>query len=246
MREVRVHTLSVLQAGAVIELDAGAARHVSQVLRMKTGAEIVLFDGRGGEYPAVIQNCSRAGVSVALGEHRAIERESPVAITLWHGLCRGERMDIVIQKATELGVVIIQPVLCERSVVKLDEKRAAKKLAHWRNIAVSACEQSGRNRVPEINQPVPFASLVETAESCAHAVLLHPDGTTSLAAIMRKAGSSMTLCTGPEGGFSDAERAAAQTAGMSVATLGPRILRTETAPLAALAVAQALAGDFAA
>jgi len=244
MREVRVYTEQQLTSGANIELSDGAARHISQVLRMKTGQSVVLFDGRGGEYPAEIVDIDRRSrIQLTLSAHNPVERESPLQITLWHGLCRAERMDTVVQKATELGVSAIQPMLTERSMIRLDEKRSAKKIRHWRQIAISACEQSGRNRVPEVMVPMRFNQLLRMPIAADVAIVLHPSATRSLTDTATGC-TRVLLCTGPEGGFSEAEIAAAEAAGMVSASFGPRVLRTETAPLAALSVLQALAGDL--
>lgn len=243
MREVRVYSEQPLSADSTLTLGSNAGRHVSQVLRMKAGQSLTLFDGTGGEYPATITTVARSAVEVETGARLAKDRESPLDITLWHGLCRAERMDTVVQKATELGVTRVQPVLTERSIIRLDDKRAAKKTLHWHNIAISACEQCGRNVLPEIAAPARFSDLLATVPQHERRILLHPTGARSLAETVGGA-QSLLLCTGPEGGFSAAELAAAEAAGLTAATLGPRILRTETAPLAALGIIQALAGDL--
>jgi len=243
MREVRVYSDQPLSAETTLRLSSGAARHVSQALRMKAGQPLTLFDGRGGEFAAIIDSVSRTAVQVTTGAHQDIERESPLDITLWHGLCRAERMDTVVQKATELGVTRIQPMLTERSLIKLDSKRAIKKTQHWHNIAISACEQCGRNRIPTICAPARFADLLSTVTDYPAALLLHPSGETGLATAATGCMAPL-LCTGPEGGFSDSEVAAAVDAGFRAVTLGPRIFRTETAPLAALAVMQMREGDL--
>jgi 16S rRNA (uracil1498-N3)-methyltransferase len=246
MRQVRVFSQAPLRANVSVELDDGAARHVSQVLRMKAGQELVLFDGRGGEYPAVIESAARNRLTAVTGEHQPTERESPLRLTLWHGLCRGERMDTVIQKATELGAQSLVPIVTERSVVKLSSDRVEKKLRHWHSVVVSACEQCGRNRLPEISTPVDFANALADVRSYDYALLLDPRGEESLASVLGDASetSQVLICTGPEGGFSDAERQAAVAAGMRPVRVGRRVLRTETAPIVALSIAQLLAGDM--
>ncbi len=246
MRQVRVFSQEPLGANVTVKLDEGAARHVSQVLRMKAGQELVLFDGRGGEYPAVIKSAARNRLTVTTGAHHAVERESMLHLTLWHGLCRGERMDTVMQKATELGVSALVPIVTERSVVKLSEDRAQKKLSHWHSVVVSACEQSGRNRLPELSAPVNFTDALLDVGSHDYALLLDPESETSLAAVLRDASPlcRVLICTGPEGGFSETERQAATNAGMRAVGVGPRVLRTETAPVVALSMAQLLAGDM--
>ena len=246
MRQIRVFSQEPLSGNVTITLDEGAARHVNQVLRMKAGQELVMFDGRGGEYPALIQTAARNHLTVVTGAHRAVECESNLHLTLWHGLCRGERMDTVVQKATELGVNLLVPIITERSVIKLSEDRSRKKLRHWHSVMVSACEQSGRNRLPKLVAPVSFTDALVDVGSHDCALLLDPLGEISLADALRDATtkSRVLICTGPEGGFSDAERQAAAAAGMLPVRVGPRVLRTETAPVVALGIAQMLAGDM--
>ncbi len=246
MREVRIYSPVPLRDDSQVELDDNAARHILQVLRLQEGQPLTLFDGSGGEFPAVIAGTARKRVTVTTGKRRSVERESTLQITLWHGLCRGERMDNVLQKATELGVQIVQPLLSERSMVKLDAARSAKKLSHWQGVVASACEQCGRNRLPEVRAPATLDRLLPSVAGYACAVLLDPRARQPLGIALRElpATSRLILCCGPEGGFSAAEIAAAQAAGMQIAHMGQRILRTETAPLAALAIAQQLAGTL--
>ncbi len=246
MREVRIFSPTPLTANAIIELQAEAARHVSQVLRMQPGQALVLFDGTGGSYPAVISNLSNRTVSVETGTHQPEERESPVNLTLWHGLCRGERMDSIMQKATELGVNTIRPLLTERSLVKLDERRANKKLQHWQKIVVSACEQCGRNKLPSIEKPERLSEMLAKASEFDIALLLDPQAIMGLSTTLENHSNAanILICTGPEGGFTDEETEAAAQAGMLKVHAGPRILRTETAPLVALSIVQALLGDM--
>ncbi len=246
MREVRIYSPAPLQDDSQVELDGNAARHILQVLRLQEGQSLTLFDGSGGEFPAVIVATARKRVAVTTGKRRNAERESALQITLWHGLCRGERMDSVLQKSTELGVQLIQPLVSERSTVRLDAARAAKKLSHWQAVVASACEQCGRNRLPEVLAPASLDRLLPAVAGYDCAVLLDPRGQQPLGVSLQglPATGSLVLCSGPEGGFSAAEIAAAQAAGMQISHMGPRILRTETAPLAALAIAQLLAGDL--
>jgi 16S rRNA (uracil1498-N3)-methyltransferase len=180
---------------------------------------------------------------VLVGAHVDQECESPLQITLWHALCKATRMDSIVQKATELGAVCIQPVHTERSQIKLNADRARRKVEHWREIAIGACEQSGRNRLPVIAAPAALSALLPQAAGFDHALLLDPAGPTTLDALPR-AGSTALVLTGPEGGFTAAECAAAAAHGIARVRLGPRVLRTETAPVAALAILQALAGDL--
>jgi len=246
MRETRIFSPTPLSASSRIDLSAEAARHVSQVLRMQPGQELVLFDGSGGEYPASIETISRNKLSVTTHEHRATERESSLRLTLWHGLCRGERMDSVIQKATELGAHAIQPVVTQRSTVKIPADRAEKRLGHWRGIIVSACEQCGRNQLPSIKAPMAFADLLESVGSFDQALLLDPRGGENLATSLSRMPENgrLLICTGPEGGFSEPESIAAVSASMHLVHIGPRVLRTETAPVTALSIAQLIAGDL--
>lgn len=247
MREIRIFSALPLSAQSGLTLGSGPSRHISQVLRMQPGQELVLFDGSGGEYSARIEHCGRNKVAVRVGEHKPDERESPLELHLLHGLCRSERMDSVVQKATELGVTTIRPILTARSVIKLNAARAEKKRLHWQNVAISACEQSGRNRIPEILAPLPFAAALKldrgngTAQTLA--IMLDPSGTNSLG---DHAGgnNAVGLWTGPEGGFTADEVSQAKQAGFKITQAGPRILRTETAPIVALSILQLLAGDL--
>ena len=243
MRDVRIYTDTELRAGATVELKGGAARHVNQVLRMGPGEPLILFNGHGGEFAGVILAGDRHNVQVELQEHRDDDRMPDLQVALLHGLCRSERMDNVIQKATELGVAEIQPMLTERSRVKLDAKRGAKKQEHWRGVAVAACEQSGRNRLPLIHAPRPFKEIVANLSNYDDALVLDPNATQGLGDALKKA-DRIALLTGPESGFSDAEISAAKDAGARAVHLGPRVLRTETAPLAALTLVQHRVGDL--
>jgi 16S rRNA (uracil1498-N3)-methyltransferase len=232
-----------LQPGARIELGPELARHV-RVLRLRPGEEIILFDGRGGEYPARLERQDRAGVQVALGEHRPLERESPLQVALVQGLSTSERMDLTIQKSVELGVAAIQPVLAGKSVVRLDAERAAAKLAHWRRVAISACEQCGRNRIPAIAAPVTVSDYCNSASGEGARILLSPEGTSTLKASLAPGVAALTLAVGPEGGFDAGEEKLFARAGFAAVRLGPRVLRTETAAPAALAALAALTGEF--
>lgn len=249
MRDIRIYSPEPLRTDADIELGAAPTRHIAQVLRRREGETLILFDGSGGEYPAVIRRIEKNRAVVQTAAHDPVEREAPLAITLWHGICRGERMDTVVQKATELGVLTIRPLLTERAVVKLDASRTARKLEHWRRIAISACEQCGRNRIPTILPPAALTDCLndcptDTADFDAR-LILHPGAGHSLAAAGLGRDARVVLCTGPEGGFTDAEVAAADRGGFRAVGLGPRVLRTETAPVAAIAALQALYGDLA-
>ena len=234
----RLYVEAALQPNASVELPEAAAHHIARVLRLRAGERVVLFDGRGGEYEAVLAASDRGRVVAETGEHRPLERESPLAVTLMQAISSGEKMDFTVQKAVELGVAAVHPVLSGRSVVRLNGERGAKKLAHWRRIAIAACEQCGRNRIPEIAEPV---ALDRYRPPAGAKILLSPSGSARLAAL---AGNPLVLAAGPEAGFDEDEARLLERAGFTAARLGPRVLRTETAALAALAVLNALAGDF--
>lgn len=236
----RIHCDVRLGPGAQFTMAPEAAQHVSRALRLKTGDSIIVFDGRGGEYEAVLQRIDRDRVDVKVGAFRDIDRESPLRIGLVQGLPEADKMDWIIQKAVELGVAWIQPVICDRSVVRLSAERAAKREGHWRRVAIAACEQSGRNMVPEVRPTLSFQAWI--AEPAAHGRwILQPDAA-ALAARAPPDGP-FELVIGPEGGFSERELDLASTRCEAI-SLGPRVLRTETAPLAALAAINALWGDF--
>lgn len=243
MRDVRVFVAQPLEAGGVARLPAQAADHVTKVLRLRPGALLTVFDGRGGEYDAELLAAGRGTAEVRVGAHRAVECESPLQVTLLQALARGEKMDWIVQKATELGASAIVPLATERSVVQLEGGRAERRAAHWQAVAIAACEQSGRNRVPRIDPPLPLTEAC--APRPARRWMLVPGAERPLAAAVAGAGStSIELLVGPEGGLTDAELALASRSGFEAVALGPRVLRTETAGVAALAVLQALAGDL--
>ena len=240
-RPARVPRLFVdaeLRPQAELALSADAAHHAARVLRLREGDAVVLFDGRGGEYAARLAMPGRGRVVAATGERSDPERESPLEITLLQAVSSSDKMDFTIQKAVELGVAAIQPVFSEKSVVRLSGEREAKKLMHWQRIAIAACEQCGRNRIPEVREPLALERYVAAAGV---KILLSPSGSGKLAGL---ATSPLILACGPEAGFSDAEEARLLRAGFTAVRLGPRVLRTETAALAALAALNALAGDF--
>ena len=242
----RFHVQGKLGNGSEVRLHADAAHHAVRVLRLAVGEPVVLFDGLGGEFEARITRIDRGDVSVKTGAHLDVERESPLHIRLVQGLSSGDRMDITLQKAVELGVAAIQPVATERSVVKLKDERAQRRAEHWQNLVISACEQCGRNRVPEVSPlmslPDWLAQLDMPAPDDEARLLLSPAATVRLKALSPT--PRMTLLVGPEGGLSPAEAQLAQSRGFKPVRLGPRILRTETAALAALSAIQALWGDF--
>jgi 16S rRNA (uracil1498-N3)-methyltransferase len=244
MRLSRVFIDAPLSPGARLRLPREAAGHVGRVLRLKAGAALTLFNGTGGEYSATLVAEERGAVVVSVGEARALERESALHLTLVQGVSRGERMDLVVQKVTELGVTQLVPVITERSVVRLDEAQAARRLAHWRAIAIGACEQSGRNTLPTLVAPLPLAALLRTGtRGAASRLLLSGAAELKLKELPPPAGEVMVLI-GPEGGLTPQEQEEARLAGFVGVRLGPRVLRTETAAIAAVALLQQLFGDL--
>lgn len=229
-----------LLAGAELELPVEVANHL-RVLRLREAAALTLFNGDGGEWPAELLSLERRSARVRVGEHLAIERESPLSVTLIQGISKGERMDYTIQKAVELGVRRILPVFSARSVVQLDGERLARREEHWRGVITSACEQCGRNRLAELEPPRALDTVWgELGDSLR--LVLDPTGTTGLGAAAGH--SELALLVGPEGGLTEDELDQAVQSGFARLRLGPRVLRTETAGMAALAALQALAGDL--
>ena len=243
-RSARFYVPNQLREGARLDLPHEAAHHAARVLRLREGDEIVLFDGRGGEHLARIDAIERSRVAVSVGAHRAVERESTLEVTLVQGVSSGERMDVTVQKAVELGVHAIQPVLAEKSVVRLDAERAAAKREHRRRIAIAACEQCGRNRIAEVRAVLSLADYCRAADTKALRLLLSPQDGVRLRDALARCENGIVLAVGPEAGFSAGEEALLGAAGFSRVQLGPRVLRTETAASAALAAIAALAGDF--
>ena len=225
MRLTRVYVDAALEPGALLTLTGGAAGHLTRVLRLRPRAALTLFNGRGGEYAA------------------SIERESPFPLTLAQGVSRGERMDLVVQKATELGVVRLVPLLTERSIVRLDEEQSDRKSSHWRAIAIAACEQCGRNRLPEVALPMQLREFLHQPAGDGVRLLLSPSATRRVEDVPRPAGGA-TVLIGPEGGLADEEQQLAEGAGYTAVNLGPRVLRTETAAIAALTLLQRQFGDL--
>ncbi|MEW5893951.1 MAG: 16S rRNA (uracil(1498)-N(3))-methyltransferase [Pseudomonadota bacterium] len=239
----RFYVEAALAPGARIALPQAVARHALGALRLRTGAEVVLFNGDGGEYVGVLE-ARGSDAWVACRERQTPARESPLEIWLAQGISAGERMDYTIQKAVELGVAGIVPLALRRSVVKLEAERADKRRRHWQGVAIAACEQSGRLRVPELRPVSALADwLAQVKGEHAAGFLLDPAGGRRLAELPRPAGR-IWLLAGPEGGLEPAEAELARGAGFLPLRLGPRILRTETAALAALAALQLAWGDF--
>lgn len=235
----RFHVAAGLAPAARIDLPREAAHHAARVLRLRVGEAMALFDGTGGEYEAKVASIASDRVTVEVGAHHPLERESPVAVTLVQGIAGADRMDFIIQKAVELGVYAIQPVLTSKSVVRLTKERGEARLAHWQRIVIAACEQCGRNRIPEVLPAGPVAQY-EAPEGAAK-VMLSPQAKKDLKSLAQ---GPLVLAVGPEAGFDAAEEKLLVQKGFEGARLGPRILRTETAALAALAALNALRGDF--
>jgi len=226
--------------GAEIDLPERAARHCA-VLRLRRGAAVVLFNGEGGEFSAELTGISRGAARAYLISRQAPERESPLAIALAQCLSSGDRMDATLQKSTELGVSKIVPIASERSIVKLSSDRADKRVAHWRNVVIAACEQCGRNHIPEVAAIIGFDGFLGQAATDGLRLLLAPDANRSLKQL--EPPGKVTLLVGPEGGLAPEERQRAEGSGFVPVRFGPRVLRTETAPLAAIAAMQAMWGD---
>ena len=253
----RFHVDIALGAGILLALPANAARHV-QVLRLQPGAALTLFDGHAGEWSAEVVEMGRKTVTAQVLAHRAIERELATPVTLALGMPANERMDGLIEKATELGVAAVQPLVCERSVLRVVGERAERKAAHWQAIAVAACEQSGRNRVPPVGVATTFrdwlaAQAVGAAPTTRLVLSLDADARSLVDTLLDTLADAppglqpgafgrppVLVLSGPEGGLSPAELAAARAAGFRPVTLGARVLRADTAPLALLAIMAAL------
>jgi 16S rRNA (uracil1498-N3)-methyltransferase len=260
----RLYHAGPLAAGTTVRLDADASHHALRVLRLAAGDAVELFDGGGLRWPGRLVDADPRAASVALGEPVDAATESPLAIGLAQGLPAGDKMDWVVEKAVELGVAEIQPLLARRSVMRLDAERAARKLAHWRRIAVAACMQCGRDRIPVIREPLALARWLDGGVGVPGAgpavaapergdpagpgdaplrLVLSPRGTDALATLAPSSGG-VWLLAGPESGLADDEEARATAAGWRALRLGPRVLRTETAGLASIAALQARFGDF--
>lgn len=242
MSAPRIFLDAPLEFGASVELPESPFRHLVQVLRMQVGESVVVFDGRGGEYEAVLEAVTKRSASLRVGPFHDVNRESPLALTLVQGISKGDRMDFTIQKAVELGVSAIVPVLTERCNVTLDRERQDKKLEHWRGIIVSACEQSGRTRLPIVYPIRKFVDWIGTERPGLHLVLDPIADSTLRDIALPSQGCSVVI--GPEGGLSESELGLVHRTGGVGVRLGPRVLRTETAGLAMLAVLQSRLGDW--
>lgn len=244
MRNPRLHVDLPLASGETITLPEAASHYLKRVLRLGSGDVLTVFDGYGGEYEATVAHASRGAVEVAVGAHRAADRESALAVELGQGICKGDRMDLVVRKATELGVRAIHPVLCERTVVQLDPARAERRIAHWRAVAVHAAQQSGRTRVPHVAGVEALETWLSRPEA-GPKIVLSPHAGASLSDLAPPApGETVRLLVGPEGGLAPREVEHARAAGLAGLRLGPRVLRAETAALVALSVLQARWGDL--
>jgi 16S rRNA (uracil1498-N3)-methyltransferase len=245
MSPIRLFSPAPLQPHHLITLDAGQARYLMRALRLRLGNTITLFDGSGGEYAAEIVRAEKGGVDVQTGALLDCSTESTLHIRLVQGISKGDRMDTVVRQATELGASRISPVLSQYSVVRLDDRKAAKRRDHWQKITQSACEQCGRNIVPGVDEVSTLSAWHdENSGDTETRLILIPDAKTTLSSISRPE-SGVSLLVGPEGGFSGLELERAIDGGFTPVSLGPRILRTETAATAAISVVQTLWGDFA-
>ena len=244
MRLTRCFVELPLPVGGNVALPESAAAHLVRVLRLQQGDACVLFNGDGHDYAARLSSVGKREVLADIQSAQAIANESPLHLTLVQGIARGEKMDLILQKATELGVAAIIPVMAERTEVKLDAERTAKRMTHWRSVVVSACEQSGRASIPGLAQPLGLAQgAAAIAEDCMK-LTLDLLGEDSLASLHAPASRRVAVAIGPEGGWSPRDRETLRQAGFGGLRLGPRILRTETAGLAAIAALQSRFGDL--
>ena len=236
----RFYLDAALRAGSVATLSEDAAHHAIRVLRLREGDDVTLFNGRGGEFAARIASIQRLKMLVDVLQHRALEREAPLRITLVQGVSAGEKMDSTARKAVELGVAAFQPVLAARSVARPKGERAESRREHWRKVVIAACEQCGRNRIPEV---LPLVALSEYRSQHGTKLLLSPLSEMPLSK-MKLAGDDFTIAAGPEAGFTSEEEAALAAQGFTPVKIGARVLRTETAAIAAISALNALLGDF--
>ncbi|WP_045855943.1 16S rRNA (uracil(1498)-N(3))-methyltransferase [Teredinibacter purpureus] len=241
MRIPRIYTAQGITPFSSVTLEEGASHHLIKVLRMQPGRELLLFNNSGSEFPATIEHATKKVATLAIGEERAIDRESPLITELAISISRGDRFDWVLQKATELGVTRIIPLFSERTEVKLNAERLEKRRQQWQKIIIGACEQCQRNRLPEFGPATSLDAYVKSCDS-QYRFVLHHRASTTLSSLAAPA--SISLLIGPEGGLSDAEIQHAETQGFTPLTLGPRVFRTETAPIAALSIFQSLWGDL--
>lgn len=243
MRSIRLFVESPLREGDRLALPESAFAHLVRVLRLGVGDGFTLFNGDGREFAARLASVSKKSAEAEIGAGVDVGSESPLIITLAQGIARGEKMDLILQKATELGVACIAPVITERTEVRLDSERGEKKMLHWRGVLASACEQSGRGRLPRLLEPQSLAHFAASDRS-ARRLVLDPAGGAAACDLAIGATESVTLLTGPEGGLSERDLAVLRAPRYEGLRLGPRILRTETAGLAAIAALNALYGDW--
>ncbi len=243
MRVPRIHTPDTLAEGKELRLTGQAAHHVSNVLRLKPGATIHLFDGHGREHCASLLTVNRSTITLAVHEAVSSRMESTLDITLLQGVARSDHMDMVLQKAVELGVNTIQPLWMLRSQRHLKKDRLEKRIKHWEGIIISACEQCGRATLPVLQSVRNFTDWASTTELPGTGIMLQPESKTPLKQLEANE-SRVAVLVGPEGGMTEAEQTMAVAAGFQGIRLGPRILRTETATLAAISAIQTLWGDF--
>ena len=239
-RAPRFYCDASLPPGATVELPERAVRHAA-ALRLREGDALVLFNGDGHESAATLTGLGKRGATCLVRSRRAVDRESPLEVHLAQGICAGDRMDLVLQKATELGIASIQPVVTARSIVRLAPERRERRETHWQNVVIAACEQCGRNLIPPVAPSTGLPEFVALPARGGTRILLAPDGEATLRSLAPHA--PVTILIGPEGGLAPEERELAATRGFTAVRFGPRILLTETAPLAALAALQALYGD---
>lgn len=244
MRVNRAHVDAPLALGARMALPDNAAAHLLRVLRLGVGDGCVLFNGDGHDYDARIVAADKRGGEVEITARHAVAAESPLRIVLLQGIARGEKMDWILQKATELGVAAFVPVESQRSEVRLHGERALKRLAHWRSVVIAACEQCWRARVPTVCAPGPLATALMQLPADSLRLCLDPDADAGIATLAATHAHALVIAIGPEGGWSPRDRASLADAGFSRLRLGPRILRTETAGIAAIAALQAKFGDL--
>jgi len=245
MRQTRCFVAASLTVGGELELPDATSNHLLRVLRLDSGDAITLFNGDGHDYAATLTRNGRNAARAQVIRRNAVENESGLHITLIQGIARGEKMDLILQKATELGVAEIWPVYSERTEVRLDAERLSKRLGHWRGVIQSACEQCGRARLPLLADPRSLSKMIEDVPAATLRLTLDPRGQFSFDALADPAPAGLAFAIGPEGGFSVIEHTQLNAAGFVGMRLGPRILRTETAGLAAMAVLQARFGDLA-
>ena len=244
MRDIRVHTKQPLSSGTEIILDDFAAKHIGTVLRLNPGKFVTIFNGEGGEFKSTITKINRNKITLLVGEHVKTTNESPLNIHLGIGISRGDRMDTVIQKSTEVGVTEITPLFTERVGVKLQNDKLKSRLLHWQKVCISACEQSYRTKIPIINSPKRIENWIHGAPA-QKKIMLDPEGKTQISTLKNdNAIVDISLLIGPEGGFSVREVEIAKNSEFDQISLGPRILRTETAPIVAISIFQLIWGDI--